>query len=147
MLIDELKSELRSAMKASDTNRRDTLRYLLSAVNNSAIAKYGAEAEAKLTQSDVLDVIKKQVKTHKESIEAFEKGGRADLVDKEKAELAILEGYLPKQMSDEELKALLAPIAASGGEFGPMMGKAMAAVAGKAAGGRVSDLLKQLLAK
>ncbi len=147
MLIDEFKSQLQKAMKAGDTNRRDTLRFLLSAINNSAIAKYGAEAEAKFTEADVLDTIKKQVKTHKESIEAFEKGGRADLVEKEKSELTILEAYLPKQMSDEELKKLLEPIVSAGGDFGPMMGKAMAAVKGQADGRRVSVLLKQMLGK
>lgn len=145
MGIDELKKELEIAMKRGDVLRRDTLRYLLSAVNNSAIAKYGAEAEVKLSEADVLDAVKKQVKTHRESIEAFEKGGRAELVEKEKAELVILENYLPKQMSDEELKAILEPIAKTGGEFGPMMGKAMAAAKGQADGARVAAILKQLL--
>lgn len=145
MRIDQLKTELAAAMKSGDTTRRDTLRFLLSAINNSAIGKYGREADTKLTEADVLDTIKKQVKTHRESIEAFEKGGRADLANKEKAELAILETYLPKQLSDEELKAFLAPIAATDGDFGPLMGKAMAVVKGQADGGRVSQMLKRLL--
>lgn len=151
MLIDQLKTELQKAMKAGDSIRRDTLRFLLSAIHNSAIAKYGAQSEAKRTEADVLDTVKKQVKTHKESIEAFEKGGRADLVEKEKAELAILEAYLPKQMSDEELKKLLEPIAKTKEPFGPMMGKAMTAVkglpaqAGQTDGARVAQVLKQLL--
>ena len=134
-------------------NRRDTIRYLLSAINNIAIAKYGADAQKKLTDADVLDVVKKQVKTHHESIEAFEKGKRADLVEKEKKELAVLEAYLPKQMSDEELKKLLEPIVATGEKnlpagrqvFGLLMKQSMETVKDQADGVRVSAMLKQLL--
>lgn len=94
MLIDELRKTLTTSLKAGDRRRVDTLRFLLAAIGNSAIAKYGAESDAKLTDSDVLDVIKKQVKSHKQSIDAFEKARREDLVRKEKEELAILETYL-----------------------------------------------------
>lgn len=145
MLLDTLKSQLTTAMKAHDTVTVDTVRFLLAAVRNAAIDKYGAEGEAKVTDADILDVVKKQVKTHHESVEAFTKAGRAELAGQEKAQLAVLEQYLPKQMSDEELKALIAPVAAQGGDFGPLMGKAMAAVKGGADGGRVSAILKQLL--
>lgn len=132
-------------MKARDTVAVDTLRFLISAVKNSAINKYGSEAETKLTDNDVLDVVKKQVKTHKESIDAFTKAGRKELAENEKAQLVILESYLPKEMSDDELRALLAPIAAAGGDFGPLMGKAMGAAKGLAGGDRVSSMLKSLL--
>lgn len=145
MLVDNLKLDLATAMKAGDTLKRDTLRFLLSAVNNVAINKYGSEAEKKLTEQDVLDTVKKQVKTHKESIEAFEKGRRTDLVQKEKNELAILEAYLPKQISDDELRKILEPIAKTKEPFGPMMGKAMVAVKGQADGARVAAILKELL--
>ncbi|HLD24710.1 MAG TPA: GatB/YqeY domain-containing protein [Patescibacteria group bacterium] len=145
MLLDDLTSQLTHAMKSRDTVRVETLRFLLAAIRNVAIAKYGAEGESKLTDSDVLDVVKKQVKTHNESIEAFTKAGRTELVQTEKAQLAILETYLPKQMSDEELTKLLEPVVKEGGEFGPMMGKAMKVVAGKADGSRVSAVLKSLL--
>lgn len=144
MLLDDLRATLAPAMKAHDTVTVETVRFLLAAVRNVAIAKYGAEGEAKVTDADVLDVIKKQVKTHKESIEAFEKAGRNELADSEKAQLAILEGYLPKQMPDGELEALLAPVAAQGGDFGPMMGRAMGVVKGQADGGRVSAILRKL---
>jgi uncharacterized protein YqeY len=132
-------------MKRHDSMTVDTLRFLISAAKNAAIAKYGIDADTKNTDADVLDVVKKQVKTHKESVEAFEKAGRKELAEKEKAQLVILESYLPKELSDEELKALLAPVVAAGGDFGPMMGKAMAAVKGQADGGRVSGILKSLI--
>lgn len=145
MLLDDIRLQLTTAMKSRDTVTVETVRFLLAAVRNVAIAKYGAAGETKLTDADVLEVIKKQVKTHIESVDAFTKANRMELADKEKAQLTILEQYLPKQMSDEELKTLLEPVAAAGGDFGPMMGKAMAAVKGQADGGRVSSILKQLI--
>lgn len=144
MLLTDIQSKVTASLKQGDAVTVETLRFLISAVKNSAITKYGAEADAKITDADVLDNVKKQVKTHKESVEAFEKAGRTELAQKEKAQLAILEAYLPKQMSDEELTAILAPIAAAGGDFGPMMGKAMAAIKGQADGARVSALIRKL---
>lgn len=145
MLLDTLKTQLTTAMKAHDAVTVETVRFLLAAVRNIAIDKYGAEGEAKVTDADILDVVKKQVKTHNESVEAFTKAGRTELAEKEKAQLRVLEQYLPKQLTDEELSALIAPVAAAGGDFGPLMGKAMAAVKGGADGGRVSAILRQLL--
>lgn len=134
-------------MKRHDTVMVETLRFLLSAIRNVAIAKYGAAGETKITDGDILDVVKKQVKTHNESIEAFSKARRTELVERETAQLSILQTYLPKELSDEELRKILEPVARAGGDFGPMMGKAMAAVKGLADGGRVSAILKQLLLK
>lgn len=145
MVLDDLKQQLTTAMKAHDAVTVDTVRFLLAAVKNVAIAKYGVEGEAKITNADVLDVVKKQVKTHGESIDVFTKAGRTELADKETAQLRVLEQYVPKQMSDEDLKKLLEPVAATGGDFGPMMGRAMAVTTGAADGGRVSAMLKQLL--
>ncbi len=146
MLTRELRLSLTTALKAGESRRVDTLRFLLAAVQNTAIAKYGAKGEEGLTDADVLEVIKKQAKTHKESIDAFTKAGRTELAAKEKEELTILEVYLPKQLTDETIQALLAPVAASGEtNFGKLMGSAMAAVKGQAGGGRVSSILKQML--
>lgn len=146
MLVDELKHSVIAALKGGDSRRVETLRFLLAAVQNVAIAKYGAEADTKLTDQDVLAVIKAQAKTHRESVEAFEKAGREELASKEKEELTILSSYLPKELTDEELRSLLRPLAASGEKnFGLLMGSAMKLVAGRADGGRVSTALKSLL--
>lgn len=146
MLLDEIKTSITTALKAGESRRVDTLRFLLSAARYAAIAKYGAKGEEGLTDADVLDVIKKQAKTHKESVEAFTLAGRPELSAKESDELAILEAYLPKQLTDDEIKALLVPLASSGeGNFGKLMGLAMAAVKGQADGGRVSSILKQMI--
>lgn len=148
MLLDTLKTDLVTAMKAHDQVAVDTIRFLMSAIRNAAIAKYGAASDTALTDVDVMDAIKKQVKTHKESIVAFAAAGRTELVNKESGELAVLERYVPAEMSDEELKTLLAPVAASGEvNFGLLMRNAMAVVAGKADGGRVSSMLKNLMTK
>ncbi len=146
MLFDTFTADLTASMKSGDKVRVETLRMLISAIRNSAIAKYGNEAQTKLTDADVLDVVKKQVKSRKESIEAFTAAGRTELADKEKAEMAVLEAFLPKQMSDEDIRTLLTPIAASGEKnMGLLMKQAMAAVAGQADGKRVSEILKSLL--
>jgi uncharacterized protein len=146
MLLTKIQEDINASLKAGSKDRVETLRFLLSAVRNAAIAKYGAEADAKLTDADILDVVKKQVKTHKESVEAFQKAGRQELVNKESVQLAILEEFAPKEMTDEDLKKLLAPVVASGEpNFGKLMREAMVAVAGKADGGRVAAILKQLV--
>jgi uncharacterized protein YqeY len=148
MLLDTLKTDLVTAMKARNTVAVDTIRFLLSAIRNAAIAKYGATSDTALTDADVLDAIKKQVKTHKESVEAFKTAGRDELVAKEQGELNVLLTYVPAEMSDEELKNLLAPVASSGEQnFGLLMKQAMVAVAGRADGSRVSQMLKALMAK
>ncbi|MEK7065673.1 MAG: GatB/YqeY domain-containing protein, partial [Patescibacteria group bacterium] len=141
-----LQLQVSEALKSGDRVRVETLRFLLSAVRNAAIAKYGNKSEVAVTDDDVVDVIKKQVKTHRESVEAFTQAGRQELADAEKAQLAILESYLPKQMSDDDLKKLLGPIAASGEKnYGLLMGQAMKAVKGQADGARVSTLLKEMI--
>jgi hypothetical protein len=146
MLLDEIKEDVLTSMKKGDHVRVDTLRFLIAAVRNAAISKYAAAGEAAMKDEDVLDVIKKQVKTHKESIEAFTKANRSELVSKEQGELTILEAFLPKEISDDELKVLLEPIAASGEQnFGLLMKQAMTVVAGCADGGRVSTLLRSMI--
>lgn len=148
MFLDQLKLDLTGSLKAGRKVRVETLRFLLAAIRNFAIAKYGAAGEAPMTDADILEVVKKQVKTHQESIEAFEKGGRPELAAAEKAQLAILEEFLPKQISDEELMTILAPVVASGEQnFGLLMKAAMAAMAGRVDGGRVAGLLKKMLKK
>lgn len=146
MSLADLRQDVNESMKKGDSVRVDTLRFLLAAIRNMAITKYGAAGESSVTDADILDVIKKQAKTHRESIDAFTTGNRPELAAKEQKELAVLEAFLPKEVSDEELKKILAPVAASGEKnFGLLMKQAMAAVGGKAEGGRVALLLRQML--
>jgi len=146
MLIDDLQSDLTVSLKAGKAARVDALRFLIAGIRNSVTNKYGAEWEKKMTDADALDVVKKQIKTHNESIEAFTKANRQELVEKEKAQLAVLTEFAPKQLSDEELKKLLEPIAKSGEQnFGLLMKQAIGVVKEKADGARVSSLLKQMI--
>ena len=112
MLIDRLQQDLNASLKAGKSIRVETIRFLIAAVRNAAIAKYWGKADTSLTDADIVEVVKKQIKTHKESIEAFKKAGRTELVDKEKQELEILLEFAPKEISDDELKKILEPIAA-----------------------------------
>lgn len=146
MLLDEIKQQITEALKARDTRRVETLRFLLSAIRNAGIAKYGAGGEEQMTDQDIIDVMRKQVKTRQESIEAFSKAGRTDLVEKEEQERAILQSFLPKDLSDEELKGLLEPLLASGEKhMGTLMKQAMQLVQGRADGKRVSAMIQSLL--
>lgn len=148
MLMDQLQSDLITSLKAGKAARVETIRFLIAGVRNFVTAKYGNTWEKDMKDSDVTDVVKKQIKTHNESIEAFTKAGRQELVDREMAQLAILQEFAPKELSDEDLHAILKPIALSGEKnFGLLMKNAMSAVGGRADGGRVSMLLRQMTAK
>lgn len=105
MLREKLNVALKEAMKNGDALKVGTLRFLLSAVHNREIELRGSGKE--LTDEEIIGVIGKQVKRHRESVESFAKGGRLDLVEKEKAELAILQSYLPEQMGEEEVRRLV----------------------------------------
>jgi uncharacterized protein YqeY len=139
--------DLKQAMKSGDTVRRDTLRMLISSVNNAEIAK-----QADLEESDIFGVISKEVKRHQESIEAFKKGNREDLVAKETAELAILEVYLPKQMGREEViaaaKEVITAVGAQGpGDKGKVMKELMPKLKGRADGKEINEVVTELLSQ
>ena len=143
--IDE---DLKDAMRAKDAARLSVLRLLKAALKNATIEKVGADGE--LNGADAIAVIRKQVKQRQDSIESFEKGGRAELADKEKQELAILNTYLPQGMSPDELaKVVRETIAELGATSKAQMGAVMKALQAKV-GGRAdgktlsSEVQKQL---
>jgi hypothetical protein len=147
VLQKRMTEELKQAMKSGDTVKRDTLRMLISSVKNAEIAKLAA-----LTDADVLGVLSKDVKRHQESIDAFKKGNRADLVAKEEAELAILQSYMPKQLSRDEIatavKEVIAAVGAKGpGDKGKVMQQLMPKLKGKADGKEINDIVTQLLSQ
>jgi len=146
MFKDEIRSNLTAALKAGDKARVETLRFLLSEINIFEINNYPPASKLKLTDADCLKVIRKQVKNHEESIAAFTKGGRQDLVDKETAELDILKTYLPQDLPDDEIEKIVAGVVKSGAvNFGQAMGMVMKQVVGRANGERVSALVKKVL--
>lgn len=147
MLKDKLQEDMKSAMIAHNEEKLSTLRMLKSALQYAEIAK-GPDHQA--TDEEVLDVIAKEIKKHRESIDLYEKGGRPELVDKEKKELEILQSYLPEQMSEDEVKTLVDEAISSTGatsmqDMGKVMGALMPKVKGKADNSLVSNLVKQKL--
>ena len=136
---------MRTAAKAQDVIRRDTLRFCLAAIHNEEVAK-----RRDLSDDELTGVLAKQAKMRRESIEAFAKGGRAELVAKEESELKVIEGYLPQQMSRDEIAALARAAIAETGAAGPadqgkVMQKLMPQVKGKAEGKAVAEVVSALL--
>lgn len=147
MLLDQIKKDMETSLREGNSLRLSTMRMILSSVRYAGINKYGAQGETSTTDEDVLEVIKKQAKERRESIMAYEKAGRNDLVKQEQDELAILSEFLPKELSDDELEQIIRPIVASGEQnMGLLMKQAMQAVQGKANGNRVSVKVQELLA-
>jgi len=148
-LQEGLDSDLKDAMRARDANKLGVLRMLKSALKNAAIEKGGAAAT--LEDAEATQVVRKQVKQRQDSIESFEKGGRTELAEKERAEIAILQQYLPAAMSGEELSRLVREtIAELGATSKAQMGAVMKAlgpkVAGRADGRTVSQEVQRQLA-
>ena len=141
-------SDLKEAMRAKEATKLGVLRMLKSALKYASIAK--SDAEAELSEAEAVQVIRKQAKQRQDSIESFEKGGRAELADKEKEELAILNAYLPQGMSPDELaKVVRETIAEVGATSKAQMGAIMKAlqpkVGGRADGKTLSaEVQKQL---
>ncbi|OGI16197.1 MAG: hypothetical protein A3E38_02520 [Candidatus Moranbacteria bacterium RIFCSPHIGHO2_12_FULL_54_9] len=147
-LYETIGTHLKEAMKSGDALRRDTIRLLSSAIKNTAIEKRKAPAE--LSDSEVEDVIRRLTKQRKDSIEQYRAGNRADLAEKEAAELVLLSEYLPQAMPEEELRALVqAALLESGittkAQMGQAMGAVMKKVAGRAAGDDVRRMVDALL--
>ncbi|HEY6872161.1 MAG TPA: GatB/YqeY domain-containing protein [Geobacteraceae bacterium] len=144
-LRERLSEEMKEAMKARDDLRLSVIRMIRSAVKNRDI-----ELKRELNDQEIVDVVSTLVKQRRESIRLFSEAGRQDLVEKEEKELAILLGFLPQQLSREEVAGLVARIIAECGAQGAKdMGRVMKAlmphVAGRADGKLVSDLVREQL--
>ena len=145
-LREQLREDLKSAMRAGDATRRGTIRMLEAAIKNAEIEKRGQE----LPEADVLAILQRQVKQRRDSIEQFERGGREDLAEIERAEIAVIEDYLPEQLSEEEIEAaarrVIEQVGASGpGDRGKVMGPLMKELRGKADGSAVNAAVSKLL--
>ena len=144
-LVEKIRSDLEQSLRRKDQLRCSVLRLLLSSLHNAEIAQ-----QKKLEEADIITVIDKEAKMRRESIEAFERGNRPDLVAKEKAELAILLEYLPEQMSRDQIveaarKVISEQGASSPKDRGKVMSQLMPQLRGKAQGQEVSDVVNQLL--
>ena len=142
-----LQHDLHDAMRAKDKLRSGTLRMVLTSITNAEVA--GDEAR-ELDDDEVLKVLAKEAKKRKEASTAFRDAKRPELADTEDAELAVLEGYLPAQLGDDDLRAIVERAIASSGatgmaQMGLVMKAAQGEVAGRADGGRVAAIVKQVL--
>ena len=145
-LQERLGQEIKSAMLARDADRLSALRLLKSAIGYVLIEK---KTES-LPDADFIAIVQKEVKKRRDSIEQFEKGGRAELAAKEKQEIAVLEGFLPQPLSAEELEKLVREAiaetgAASKKDMGPVIKTVQAKAAGRADGKTISQLVGKLL--
>jgi uncharacterized protein YqeY len=144
-LKDKITEDMKAAMRAKETARLSTVRLLLAAMKQKEV-----DERVALTDADVLSIIEKMLKQRRESIAQYEKAGRNDLADAEKAEIAVLSAYLPQQLSEAEVaKEIEAAIAASGAAGPKDMGKVMGLLKPKLAGrtdmGKLSGLVKSKL--
>ena len=141
-LEERIDSDLKDAMRAKDASKLGVLRMLKSALKYAAIAKSGTEAQ--LSKAEAAQVVRKQAKQREDSIESFEKGGRAELAAKEKEELSILNAYLPQAMSSDELaRVVRETIAETGATSKAQMGGVMKALQAKVAGRADGKTLSQ----
>ena len=144
-LKEQIKADIKDAMRAKDTARRNTLRNL-----SAAIKQIEVDERRELSDADVEAILMKYAKQREDAKGQFAAGGRDDLVAKEEAELVLVRSYLPEPLTDEELTGILKQIIADTGatsmkEMGRVMGAAKAAVGSRADGGRINVIVKQLL--
>ncbi len=142
-LKDQLMEDLKDAMRSGDELRKQTIRMVRAAIKNTEINKM-----AELDDAGVQDVLRKEIKQRRESADEYEKGNRMDLADKERAEAAMLEAYLPAQISAEEIEAEVRSIIAETGsrEVSKVMPLAIQRLKGRADGRAVNQVVTKVLA-
>ena len=144
-MLARLEADLKTAMKSGDRRRVATLRLLLSALKNERI-----QAQRDLTDEEIEAAIRRAVKQRREAIEQYERGGRRDLVEAETEELAVLQGYLPQEMSEPEIEHAVRSIAAEKGftsakDVGLAMKELMARYRGRVDGKRAQEIARRVL--
>jgi uncharacterized protein YqeY len=149
MLRDDINNAVKDAMKAKDERKLSTLRMVNSTIKNADIEARG-QGKPPLSDGDLLGLLQKMIKQRQESVELYEKGGREELAAQERAEILVISAYLPKQMSDDDVKAAIAATITETGAAGIKdMGKVIGALKAKYAGqmdfGKASGLVKAAL--
>ena len=150
MLCDDINNAVKEAMKAKEERKLSTLRMMNSTIKNADIDARG-QGKPPLSDADLLALFQKMIKQRQESVELYDKGGRPELAAQEREEIAVISAYLPKQMSDDEVKAAIAAtVTETGAASMKDMGKVIAALKAKYAGqmdfGKASGLVKAALA-
>lgn len=149
-LKQQLQRDLREALRAGDERRKSVIRMALTAITNAEIEKGRRSGETGLDQDDIVAVLQNQAKQRRETVEELEGLERPDMLAAEKEELAILEGYLPEQLTAEEIaveaREVINQVGATGmKDMGPVMGRLMSRVKGRADGHTVNRVVRELL--
>ncbi|MGE0006813.1 MAG: GatB/YqeY domain-containing protein [Parvibaculaceae bacterium] len=149
-LRDEINDSLKEAMKSGDKRRVSTLRLVNSAIKDRDIQSRTAGPDAGVSDAQIVEVLARMVKQRQESLEIYEKAGRAELAAQEREEIAIIQGYMPKQLSEEEVKSVIAAVikevgATSVKDMGKVMGALKAKYAGRMDFARAGAVIKGLL--
>ena len=152
IIKEQINNDIKDAMRAKNEMNLSVLRMLLGSLRNKEITLRTEGSAVELSDEQAMEVIMSEVKKRNDSVTSYLAGGRNDLADKENAEIKILEKYLPAQLSEEEIAQEVADVvAAMGGanvgDFGKVMGQAMARLKGRADGNKVGEAVKKLLAK
>ena len=150
MLRDDINNAVKDAMRAKEERKLSTLRMVNSTIKNADIAARGEGKPPLSATADLLGVFQKMIKQRQESVELYDKGGRAELAAQEREEIAIISAYLPKQMSEDDVKAAISAAIAETGAAGMKdMGKVIAVLRAKYAGqmdfGKASGMVKAAL--
>lgn len=135
----QIQTQITTSLKNRDQKRLDAFRFLFSQIKNKEI-----DAKRELTDEEAVKLLQGEAKKRRESITAYRRGGRNDLADKEQYELSVIEEFLPKQLTDEELKAIIEEVKSQnpGADFGTLMKAVMVKVAGRAEGAEIAALVK-----
>ena len=144
-LMEQLTADMKDAMKQGEKERLSVIRLVRGAIRQAEI-----DGKKTLSDDEIIDVLTKEVKMRRDSIEEFERGGRTDLVDKTKSEIAVLIPYLPEQLSTDEIKKIVKNAVAEVGattakDMGKVMGILMPRVKGRADGKLVNEIVRSLL--
>lgn len=147
MLKEKLLEDLKSAMKEKNTNKKNAVQMV-----RTAILQIEKDKGIEVTDEQIIDIIAKEVKKRKDSLVDFEKANRQDLIDQINEEIEVLEGYLPKQLTDEELEEIVSKIITDVGatnikDMGKVMKEAKAQIGARADGKRINERLKKILDK
>lgn len=142
----QLQTDMKDAMRAKDAERLSAIRMLVSSLRNKQI-----DLRRDLTEEDIVSVLATEAKKRREAADSFRSGGRDELADKEEAELVVIAEYLPKQLSDDEVSAIVDELIASTGaqaksDMGKVMGPLMGRIKGQFDGGRAKDIVMSKLA-
>ena len=140
-LKEKIREDLKSAMKAGETEKRDVIRMIDSMIKNVEIEK--GKREEGLNDQEVIEVLSRAVKQRKDSANQYLEGGRPELAEKEKGEIEIISAYLPEQLGEEDLKMIVDKVIEA--EMGKLMGKVMAEVKGRADGNLVRQLVEKAI--